>query len=219
LDPNHQALAKSAAAQGFVLLKNENGVENNVRAGAGGTPVLPFNRETTQTVAVLGPHAKATFAMQGEPQYAGLAPFLVSPCGGIQRIMKGRIMNHNSSTQSQSKASKASVASVAAGAVCVVPPGCAELTPGMKVGAKGGAKGSESAEGAKPSESLGDDVGLVSRSICFDAEANTAVEEADAVVLLLGLSPLTQEREELDRKDIKLPAAQLALVKASGIQV
>jgi len=66
----HRALAKRAAAESLVLLEN--------RGSA-----LPLSSERVRMLAVLGPHANATTAMQGN--YAGTAPFLISPCEGLGR--------------------------------------------------------------------------------------------------------------------------------------
>lgn len=68
--PAHIALAKDAARQGFVLLKNAN-------------QTLPFARNGTTRLAVVGPHADATVAMLGN--YHGGTPFLISPCQGLGR--------------------------------------------------------------------------------------------------------------------------------------
>jgi len=66
--PAHQALAKEAADQSLVLLKNE-----------GGT--LPLKAGAVKSVAMIGRNAKATTNMQGN--YFGTAPFLISPTDGI----------------------------------------------------------------------------------------------------------------------------------------
>jgi len=63
----HQRLALEAAQQSIILLKNE----------ANTLPLKP-----TFKIAVIGPHGKATTAMQGN--YYGKAPFLISPFEGIK---------------------------------------------------------------------------------------------------------------------------------------
>jgi len=68
----HQQLALTAALEGIVLLKNNN------------NKTLPLAK--TGTVAVIGPHAQATNAMQGN--YYGNAPYLVSPQQGINKFVK-----------------------------------------------------------------------------------------------------------------------------------
>eukprot|EP01063_Lacrimia_lanifica_P022451 TRINITY_DN30039_c0_g1_i1.p2 TRINITY_DN30039_c0_g1~~TRINITY_DN30039_c0_g1_i1.p2 ORF type:complete len:774 (+),score=280.51 TRINITY_DN30039_c0_g1_i1:46-2367(+) len=65
----HQELAREAALQGVVLLKNTGGV-------------LPLTGKGLK-VAVIGPHANATVAMQGN--YFGRAAHIVSPAEGLQR--------------------------------------------------------------------------------------------------------------------------------------
>eukprot|EP00663_Eupelagonemidae_sp_cell21sb_P002900 gene2900-6555_t len=65
----HRALAKEAADQSLVLLKN-----------IGNT--LPLDGGKVKKVAVIGRHANATKLMQGN--YRGNAPIYVSPCAGIQ---------------------------------------------------------------------------------------------------------------------------------------
>ncbi len=66
--PLHRALAREAAEQGIVLLKNINGV-------------LPFSKASVRTLALVGPQGNATKTMQGN--YFGVAPFLVSPEEGL----------------------------------------------------------------------------------------------------------------------------------------
>jgi len=69
--PAHQKLALEAAQQAIILLKNEGSA-------------LPLTDD--HSVAVIGPHAKATVAMQGN--YYGKAPFLISPFDGIKSYAK-----------------------------------------------------------------------------------------------------------------------------------
>eukprot|EP00051_Salpingoeca_urceolata_P017464 m.237925 g.237925 ORF g.237925 m.237925 type:complete len:786 (-) comp18961_c1_seq6:65-2422(-) len=71
--PAHQAVAKQAADQSLVLLKN--------------TPSsLPLKPSEVPTVAVIGKNANATRTMQGN--YYGTAPFLISPLDGIATYAK-----------------------------------------------------------------------------------------------------------------------------------
>eukprot|EP00937_MAST-01D_sp_MAST-1D-sp2_P000610 g610.t1 len=66
--PAHRALAKEAADQSIVLLKNENNA-------------LPLDAAKIKTIAMAGRNAKAKKNMQGN--YFGDAPFLVTPADGI----------------------------------------------------------------------------------------------------------------------------------------
>ncbi|KAM5530909.1 hypothetical protein V8D89_015441 [Ganoderma adspersum] len=65
--PEAQQLARTAAVEGIVLLKND------------GT--LPFS-PSVRKIALVGPWGNATTAMQGN--YFGVAPFLISPFQGAQ---------------------------------------------------------------------------------------------------------------------------------------
>ena len=67
--PAHQALAKEAADQSIVLLKNTN-------------KTLPLERKKAMSLAVMGRLANATTNMQGN--YFGRAPYLISPVAGLQ---------------------------------------------------------------------------------------------------------------------------------------
>eukprot|EP00667_Euglena_gracilis_P002905 EG_transcript_2912 len=67
--PLHRTLAKEAALQGIVLLKN---VQRT----------LPLPRASIHRLAVLGPSANVTRAMQGN--YYGGAPYLVPPLQGLR---------------------------------------------------------------------------------------------------------------------------------------
>jgi hypothetical protein len=67
--PAHRALAKEAADQSLVLLKNA-------------AAALPLGRRSGLKLAVMGREANATTNMQGN--YFGDAPFLISPCAGFQ---------------------------------------------------------------------------------------------------------------------------------------
>ena len=71
--PAHQELALEAARQGMVLLKND-----------GNT--LPFSNTTVKTVAMVGPNANATTALQAN--YEGVAPYLISPVMGVSSYAK-----------------------------------------------------------------------------------------------------------------------------------
>jgi hypothetical protein len=159
---------------------------------------------------------------------------LITPCDGIQNILQK--YSKYSSTQGNSAVNRGAAgaddvlttgagaddvlsadagagAVLTTGAVCVVPPGCAELTPGLSLGVSpavatgdagapsatgaAGAAGAASAAGATAAASATgasdvQDPDVVGTSICFNKAAHTAVDAADAVVLMLGLSPLTQ---------------------------
>mmetsp|Transcript_77291 Transcript_77291/g.250180 ORF Transcript_77291/g.250180 Transcript_77291/m.250180 type:complete len:656 (-) Transcript_77291:1901-3868(-) len=138
----HRALAKTAADRSLVLLKNEGSV-------------LPFVERRVRTVAMIGPHANATAAMQGN--YAGTAPFLIPPCEGVAQH---------------------------AAVLCVAPVTCTV------------------ASGSGPD--------------CWDDAARTAVADADAVVLALGLDAATQEFEGHDRADLLLPVGQRQLLASAS---
>lgn len=71
--PAHQQLALEASRQGYVLLEN-----NNRR--------LPLQASNVNTIALIGPNADATTTMQGN--YAGHAPFLISPQQGLSSYVK-----------------------------------------------------------------------------------------------------------------------------------
>ena len=66
----HQALAKEAADQSMVLLKNQHHALPIVKAGG------------SRKMAVMGREAEATTNMQGN--YFGTAPYLISPAKGLQ---------------------------------------------------------------------------------------------------------------------------------------
>jgi len=70
----HQKLALEAAQQGLVLLKNTGNV-------------LPLSAAAIKSVALIGPHADATRAMQGN--YEGNAPYLISPLAGVKSYVPG----------------------------------------------------------------------------------------------------------------------------------
>jgi hypothetical protein len=64
----HRELALEAARQGLVLVKNQGGK-------------LPLSKDKIRNIAVVGPHADATTAMQSN--YHGTAPYLISPAQGM----------------------------------------------------------------------------------------------------------------------------------------
>merc|ERR1712195_13494 len=66
----HQALAKEAADQSMVLLKNQHQALPIIKAGG------------SRKMAVMGREAEATTNMQGN--YFGTAPYLISPAKGLQ---------------------------------------------------------------------------------------------------------------------------------------
>jgi hypothetical protein len=72
--PAHRALAKEAADQSLVLLKNEKAELPLAMAGRDGLQL---------SLAVLGPSANATHNMQGN--YYGQAPYLVSALEGLSK--------------------------------------------------------------------------------------------------------------------------------------
>eukprot|EP01060_Flectonema_neradi_P015967 TRINITY_DN225_c0_g1_i4.p1 TRINITY_DN225_c0_g1~~TRINITY_DN225_c0_g1_i4.p1 ORF type:complete len:748 (+),score=195.19 TRINITY_DN225_c0_g1_i4:55-2298(+) len=71
--PDHQKLAREAAQQGMVLLKNTN-------------KAFPLSADNIKTLAVVGPNANATTVMQGN--YHGVAPYLISPAMGLSKHAK-----------------------------------------------------------------------------------------------------------------------------------
>lgn len=87
--PAHQALAKEAADQSLVLLKNDQ-------------TTLPVHPKPGMKIAVLGRNADATNNMQGN--YFGTAPFLVSPAAGIAK--HGTVVNDTCSKGAASCVSK-----------------------------------------------------------------------------------------------------------------
>jgi len=76
--PAHQALAKEAADQSLVLLKND-------------AKALPWKAKPGMSVAVIGRNANATTNMQGN--YFGQAPFLISPAEGISKYASTTVSN------------------------------------------------------------------------------------------------------------------------------
>lgn len=78
--PAHQQLAKEAADQSIVLLKN---------AKSAGS--LPWKAASLKQVAVIGRNANASNNMQGN--YYGTAPYLVTPDEGIAKYVKTSYAN------------------------------------------------------------------------------------------------------------------------------
>merc|ERR1711865_789849 len=87
----HQALAKEAADQSMVLLKNNNGALPIVKAGG------------SRKIAVMGREAEATSNMQGN--YFGTAPYLISPADGLKAY--GTVYSDNGTDISKSVAAVA----------------------------------------------------------------------------------------------------------------
>eukprot|EP00912_Choanoflagellata_sp_UC4_P002009 UC4_evm6s1289 len=83
--PEHQALAKEAADQSMVLLKNDN-------------KKLPLSGKNGMKIAVMGREAEATSNMQGN--YFGTAPYLISPAKGLASY--GTIISNDGSDISKS---------------------------------------------------------------------------------------------------------------------
>ena len=76
--PAHQQLAKEAADQSLVLLKNN----KRKKKKQGNTLPLDLSLiSSDRKIAVVGRNAMATNNMQGN--YFGPAPYLISPCAGI----------------------------------------------------------------------------------------------------------------------------------------
>lgn len=71
--PVHQDLAREAARQGIVLLKNND-------------KLLPLRKRTIKSLAVIGPNANATRAMIGN--YAGVPCKYTSPLNGLSEYVK-----------------------------------------------------------------------------------------------------------------------------------
>jgi beta-D-xylosidase 4 len=68
--PSSQALAKHAAVEGIVLLKNDG--------------LLPLSLTANSSIALLGEWVDATKQMQGN--YQGIAPYLVSPLAAAEKL-------------------------------------------------------------------------------------------------------------------------------------
>ena len=79
--PEHRSLIREAAAEGIVLLKNENNV-------------LPLSSDTLETLAVIGPNAAAARVMGGGSARVN-AHYLVTPYDGIvERVGKSVEINY-----------------------------------------------------------------------------------------------------------------------------
>jgi len=104
--PEHQELALEAARQGIVLLKNNGGA-------------LPFG-SSVKNIALVGPHAKATVAMQGN--YQGTAPYLISPEEGLSKFASVTVQEGCSVSGSDTSgiAAAASAAAAADATVLIV---------------------------------------------------------------------------------------------------
>ena len=72
--PAHRALIREAAGEGMVLLKNEPGTRERV--------VLPLQRETLKSLAVIGPNAQEARIMGGGSATVN-AHYRVSPWEGV----------------------------------------------------------------------------------------------------------------------------------------
>ena len=86
--PAAQQLAKEAADQSIVLLKNSPGA-------------LPLKAAAAKTVAVLGRNGNATSNMQGN--YFGTAPYLISPVAGIDHYATKTVYNDGVDTEAAVK--------------------------------------------------------------------------------------------------------------------
>ncbi|MFN8527699.1 MAG: glycoside hydrolase family 3 C-terminal domain-containing protein [Anaerolineae bacterium] len=75
--PEHRALIRKAAGEGFVLLKNERGA-------------LPLQRDSLRSVALIGPNAKVARIMGGGSSEVN-AHYRVSPYEGITAILPDRV--------------------------------------------------------------------------------------------------------------------------------
>jgi beta-glucosidase len=76
--PEHQRLARQAAAEAMVLLKND--------TGRGAARVLPLNAAKTRKLAVVGPLTKTLYT----DWYSGSLPYRVTPLDGIRERLGGR---------------------------------------------------------------------------------------------------------------------------------
>lgn len=69
---SHRQLAREAAQQSMVLLKND-------------AHTLPLNAEDAEKIALLGPNADATIALLGN--YYGEAPYIISPLEALRKAV------------------------------------------------------------------------------------------------------------------------------------
>ena len=121
----HQQLAKEAADQSMVLLKND-------------VATLPYDlaamKASGKTIAVVGRNAEATNNMQGN--YFGAAPFLISPCQGVNAsVGAGGIMCDGSANDTT--ATLAAIKAGTVGAVIIVAGLTSEGAPGFHDEAEG----------------------------------------------------------------------------------
>src|SRR5205807_504630 len=86
--PAAEALALKAAVEGVTLLKND------------GT--LPLQKSIPGSVAIIGPWANATVQMQGN--YAGTAPYLISPLSAFQSTWSNVVYRQGTTINSQNTA-------------------------------------------------------------------------------------------------------------------
>ena len=110
--PEHQALAKEAADQGLVLLKNE-----------GNT--LPLDASKVKSVAMLGRNALATNNMQGN--YFGTAPFLISPADGVGAYVSNNTVSACADSGSACSANEMQKATAAASTLGLLQPRLSRL--------------------------------------------------------------------------------------------
>ena len=75
----HQELAREAARQSVVLLKNSE-------------HALPFDDSLLKSIAIIGPNADAKKTMQGN--YEGHAPYLVTPLEAIKNFLGDQRVNY-----------------------------------------------------------------------------------------------------------------------------
>lgn len=99
-----EALALKAAVEGITLLKND------------GT--LPLREKVPGSVAIIGPWANATVQMQGN--YAGTAPFLISPLSAFQSSWSNVIYQQGTTINSQDTSGFAAAISAAQNAQLII---------------------------------------------------------------------------------------------------
>ncbi len=83
--PEERALARRAAAAGTVLLRNT--------PGSSGTPVLPFDKDSITSVAILGPNA-APGVIQGGGSAQLPAHHIMSPVDGLREAIPAATITH-----------------------------------------------------------------------------------------------------------------------------
>ncbi len=84
--PEERALARKVAAAGTVLLRN--------RLDSSGTPVLPFNKESLASVAIVGPNAEPGI-IQGGGSAQLPAHHIVSPVDGLRAALPVASITHH----------------------------------------------------------------------------------------------------------------------------